>query len=91
MKALAALQSRNSSLQAENQLLADALLSVFQFMDCEMGWEYFRAEMLYFSDQIKQRQSEQNAEKLRRYLRDQAEKSPKLDALVKEASRRQSR
>lgn len=48
--------------------LQDALLACLEFMDCEMSWEIFRAEFLYFDDEPKKRVSEENARKLRNFL-----------------------
>jgi hypothetical protein len=51
-----------------------------------MGWEYFRAEMLYHGDETKKKTSADNAEKLRRYLRDLATKHEIIAEVVREAS-----
>jgi hypothetical protein len=38
------------------------------FLEHELGWEYFRAEMLYSDDEAKLNCSEENARKLKNYL-----------------------
>jgi hypothetical protein len=42
--------------------------AALEFLDTELGWEYFRIEMLCFDDKKKERQSEENARKLKNYL-----------------------
>jgi len=47
-------------------------VACLDFLGCEMGWEHFRAEQLYFKpdDVEKQRSSLDNARKLSNYLKD---------------------
>ena len=46
--------------------LEDAFRALWQFCECEMGWEFFRAEFEISDDP---RQTLQNAKKLRAYLK----------------------
>lgn len=39
-----------------------------QFLEVELGWEYFREEMLYPDDEKKQSLSAENARKLKNFL-----------------------
>jgi hypothetical protein len=53
------------------QALAEARAATaacLAFMRTEMCWEEFRAEMLYFDDEVKRNASEENARKLRNFL-----------------------
>jgi hypothetical protein len=44
------------------------LKACLAFLVTEMGWEEFRAEMLYHDDRPKQQASEENARRLRNFL-----------------------
>lgn len=44
--------------------------AAIHFLETEMGWEYFRADMLYFDDSTQKTASQQNAQKLKNYLTD---------------------
>lgn len=39
-----------------------------QFLETEMGWEYFREEQLYFDNEKKRNASGENARTLKNYL-----------------------
>lgn len=71
---------------AQRDLLREALEQCLRFMHTEMGWEYFRAEMLHHGNPDARSMSERNAEKLRLYLCDMAAKYPELAEIVKRTS-----
>ena len=73
------------------QLLEETLIACIGFMDCEMGWECFRAEMLYFDQPENQSQSVQNAKCLREFINEQREKDSRLDRLVTKALEQERR
>ncbi len=53
---------------SEVDALRAALRECLEFMAVEQGWEWFRAEFLYFDDEPKKRHSQENARQLRNFL-----------------------
>lgn len=71
----------------DNGAIRKALVSCLHYLVVEQGWEWFRAEMLYFDDSEKQTASERNAESLRQFVRDLAKEHPAVAQCVNDASR----
>lgn len=57
-----------AKLQEENCRLKESLDACLQFMECEMRWEYFRADMLCLDDEPQKCISMENARKLKNFL-----------------------
>lgn len=81
--------TENKPTVGERNAIEEAFVSCIEFLICEQGWECFRSERLYRKDEKHQTISAQNAETLRRFIRDQAEKHPRLEELVKRAESRE--
>ena len=80
--------AEHAELCKENALLRDALTECFHFLIVEQGWEYFRAEMLFFSDKKKQSSSEENARKIGNFIKELADECPAIEDCRKTAIRR---
>lgn len=78
-----AMREENDKLKAEHEALQTALQAVCRYLWNEQHWEFFRAEMLYFSDKERQSASEQNAEKIGEFMRDFISRFPQFEKLVK--------
>lgn len=66
--------------------LRDAFIETIRFLIVEEDWEYFRVEFLYAGDTKKETCSERNAEKIRRFIRNLAEKDPIVKECIEVAS-----
>jgi hypothetical protein len=77
-------------LEKENKILKEVLTMTFHFMSNEADWEFWRAEHLYFKDEDKPKQttSQINAETLRRFIRDMAQKHSVVAETLKQADDR---
>lgn len=80
--------AEHSELCKENASLKEALTEMFHFLIVEQGWEYFRAEMLFFRDKKKQSSSEENARKIGNFIKELTETCPAIENCRKEAARR---
>ena len=80
--------AEHAELCKENNLLKESLTEMFHFLIVEQGWEFFRAEMLFFSDKKKQSSSEENARKIGNFIKELSEKAPSIEECRKEAIRR---
>jgi len=61
------------SLRKDKERLTEQVEAFRSFMETEMGWEYFRAEMMYFDNEKKERCSLENARKLKNFLAQNAD------------------
>ena len=55
-------------LRKDKERLMEQVEAFRSFMETEMGWEYFRAEMMYFDNEKKEGCSLENARKLKNFL-----------------------
>lgn len=64
------LQAENERLRAELEEAKAETSACLKFLECELGWEDFRAEMLYASKPEARSTSERNTEKLLAFLKE---------------------
>lgn len=62
------LNERVSALELELRESQAETAAALKFLECELGWEYFRAEFLCHDDEKQATNSMQNAQALKNYL-----------------------
>lgn len=57
-----------SDIETELEEAKAEVAACLEFLDTELGWEYFREEMLYFDNEEQRSASMRNAQKLKNFL-----------------------
>lgn len=65
------------------EVLEQSFVDLFRFIECEMGWEHFRATFLYNDPPEAKNKSLENAKLIGGYIKKMMAEHPRLDELIR--------